>query len=132
MVPKEIVWITRLLWICVVARLFFILTVSSTFGLAGLVYAIQNFPEIWFLPLSIFALNYYLLKGNIWSMGIIFMSEMRIIIMSIFSIPQGGVLFKNGLLKFEYFFVNILYVMVAIVVIYLLIQRREFFNKSLR
>lgn len=124
-VPKEVIWVTRLLWIDMILHLVFGFIVASTFGIDGIISVIKLLPKIaiWFI--IVFGLNYFLLKGNKWSMIIVVLSAILIIVNKLMNSVFDDI-------HLMYLLLDMMRIAIGIFVVYFLIIQRRFFNNALQ
>lgn len=124
-VPKEVIWVTRLLWIDMILHLVFGLIVASTFGIDGISSVIKLLPKIaiWFI--IVFGLNYFLLKGNKWSMIIVVLSTILIIVNKLVNSVFDDI-------HLMYLLLDMIRIVIGVFVVYFLIIQRGFFNNGLQ
>ena len=125
--PKEIFWVTKLLWIDISIRLivvFFILLTSSFSNEEILIRLLTLSVKVIVWVVVIIGINYFLKKSNKWVMMFLIIIASSIVISNIFAINSASqdVFLINKVLYF-------LQILIASFVIYLLVQQRSFFNK---
>lgn len=129
-VPQEVIWVTRLLWLSVIIPLIMIFIVAGMYGeesffILDIFYAIERKIVTILIGLFlIFGINYFLLKGNKWVMWLV------VIIL-------GFTAFMNTITIAAYFAENsamvvrtiyVLKIMFYIPIVFLLVKQRAFFK----
>ena len=122
-VPREVIWVTRLLWIDIVIHLFFGLIVANSFGIDGTISVIKLLPKIaiWFI--IVLGVNYFLLKGNKWSMIIVVLSAILIIVNKLVNSVFSDI-------HLMYLLLDMMRIIFGLAIIYLLLKQKAFFHKK--
>ncbi|PHM16930.1 MAG: hypothetical protein CJD30_09200 [Sulfuricurvum sp. PD_MW2] len=128
-IPKEVIWVTKILWIDILLRfivVLFILLTSSFSDEEILVRLLTVSIKIIIWSIAIIGINYFLKKGNKWIMIFFMVIVSSVVISNIFSIygaTQDILLISKVL-----YFIQIL---IGSFIIYLLTKERNFFlNKQ--
>lgn len=124
-IPKEIVWVTKVLWLDILLRLIvvlFILVTSSFSNEEILVRLLTVSIKIIVWSIAIIGINNFLKKGNKWIMILLMVIVSSVVISNIFSIygATQDVFLINKVLYF-------IQILIGSFLIYLLTKERNFF-----
>lgn len=124
-IPKEIVWVTKVLWLDILLRLIvvlFILVTSSFSNEEILVRLLTVSIKIIVWSIAIIGINNFLKKGNKWIMILLMVIVSSVVISNIFSIygATQDVFLINKVLYF-------IQILIGSFIIYLLTKERNFF-----
>lgn len=122
-VPKEVIWVTRLLWIDIFIRLIMVSIMVLTSSLGDeekLVRLLMVLPKTVIWMLVLLGINHFLLKGNKWAMRFLILFIGSVIVSNIFAFFDP--------LTIENQIMYITRILLGCSIIYLLIKQKAFFK----
>ncbi|MDP2078005.1 MAG: hypothetical protein Q8N01_03530 [Sulfuricurvum sp.] len=124
-IPKEIRWISRLLWVDILIRLIIVSILISISALGTeekLIRFLMIIPKTTLWVLALLGINYYLLKGKKWLMKFLLILVATVIASNIFAFLEP--------LTVENQMMYSIRTLLGILIIYFLIKQKSFFDKS--
>lgn len=122
-VPKEVIWVTRLLWIDIIVRLIIVFAVVLTSTLGNeekLVRLLMVIPKTLIMALIVLGINYFLHKGNKWFFILTIGLAGTVVVSNLFSLFN-----YDELTNFVEYLIQIL---LGSLILYLLFRQKLFFK----